>query len=68
MHGEKAIASDLIEYGYESNKAWLKELKGVTPDYSESHWPEYFTTEELKQRMRGKYSRAFAAFLRSLGS
>ncbi len=67
LHGEKAIAKDLIEYGYESDDSWLNELKDVTPDYSESHWPEYFTPQELKQRMRGKYSRALVAFLRSLG-
>lgn len=67
LHGEKAIAKDLIEYGYESDDSWLNELKDVIPDYSESHWPEYFTPQELKQRMRGKYSRALVAFLRNLG-
>ena len=68
LHGEKAIAKDLIEYGYETDDSWLNELKDVTPDCSESHWPEYFTPQELKQRMRGKYSRALVAFLRSLGT
>lgn len=68
IHGQQAIAKDLIEYNYESDESWLNELQGVTPDYSESHWPEYFTPEELKQRTRGKYSRAFAAFLRSFGN
>ena len=68
LHGENAIAEDLIEYGYETDDSWLNELKDVTPDYSESHWSEYFTPQELKQRMRGKYSRALVAFLRSLGT
>lgn len=68
LHGEQAIASDLIEYGYESDESWLNELQGVSPDYRESHWPEYFTPKELKKRMRGKYSRAFAAFLRNFGN
>lgn len=52
-HG--SIAKDLIKYGYEKDDAWLEELQGVKPDLSESHWGEYFTEEELKQRMRGKY-------------
>ncbi len=52
-HGD--ISQDLIEYGYEQDDSWLKELKGVTPDFSESHWAEYFTKEELKQRMKWKY-------------
>jgi hypothetical protein len=64
-HGEKAIAQDLIEYGYESDDSWLNELEGVTPDYSDSHWSEYFTPEDLKHRRRGKYRRAFIAFLRN---
>ena len=66
LHGEKAIAQDLIEYGYESDDSWLNELQNVSPDLSESHWPEYFTTSELKQRMRGEYSRALAAYGRNL--
>ncbi|MGF1489452.1 MAG: sulfotransferase [Prochloraceae cyanobacterium] len=52
-HG--SIAEDLIKYGYEQDSTWLKELENVTPDLSESRWPEYFTPEELRQRMRGKY-------------
>lgn len=68
LHGDKAIAQDLIEYGYEADESWLDELQGVTPDYSESHWPEYFTVPELKQRMRGKYRRALAAYVRSFGT
>ncbi len=55
LQKHETIAQDLIEYGYESDEEWLKELEGVAPDLSESHWPEYFTTEELNQRMRGKY-------------
>ena len=61
-HG--SIAQDLIEYGYETDDAWLNDLKGVTPDLSESHWPEYFTKEDLKKRMWGKYIIAILALLR----
>ena len=61
-HG--AIAQDLIEYGYEPDDAWLKELKDVTPDTSDSHWPEYFTKKDLKQRMQGKYIMATFALMR----
>ena len=68
IHGEQAIAQDLIKYGYEADDSWLNQLQGVTPDYSESHWPEHFTTKELKQRMRGKYIRALAAFVRRLAT
>ena len=52
-HG--SIAADLIKYGYEKDSQWLDELKNVTPDLSESRWPEYFTKDELNHRMRGKY-------------
>lgn len=61
-HG--AIAQDLIEYGYEPDDAWLKELKDVTPDTSESHWPEYFTKKDLNKRMQGKYMMAVFALIR----
>ncbi len=66
LHDKDAIIQDLIEYGYESDDSWLNELKDVIPDYSESHWPEYFTPQELKQRMRGKYIKALIAFLYQL--
>ena len=66
LHGDRAIAESLIEYGYESDDSWLEELEGITPDYTESHWPEHFTKKELQDRMRGKYSRAFVAFVRSI--
>lgn len=52
-HGD--ISQDLIEYGYEKDDSWLKELEGITPDFSASHWAEYFTKEELNQRMKWKY-------------
>ena len=35
LHGQQAIAKDLIEYGYESDDSWLNQLEGITPDYSD---------------------------------
>jgi hypothetical protein len=53
IHG--SITKDLIEYGYEKDGTWEKELEGIEPDLSASHWPEHFTKAELKQGKRGKY-------------
>jgi hypothetical protein len=64
-HG--AITQDLIDYGYEPDDTWFNELKDIAPDLSESHWPEYFTKDDLKQRMQGKYKMAIFALLRRLG-
>lgn len=64
-HGD--ISQELIEYGYEQDDSWLQELEGVTPDFSDSHWPEYFTKEELNQRMKWKYIKPIFALLPNLG-
>lgn len=45
LHG--SIAGDLIEFGYEPDDAWLRELDGVEPDLRPGRWPEYFTPESL---------------------
>ena len=66
VHGAEGIAQDLIEYGYESDDAWLQELEGVTPDTSASYWPEHFSKQDLKTRTKGKYRRAVSAFLADL--
>ena len=63
-HGD--ISQDLIEYGYEQDDSWLKELEGITPDFSESHWAEYFTKDELNQRMKWKYIKPIFALLPNL--
>ena len=64
-HG--SITQDLIDYGYELDDRWLSELNGIAPDFSESHWEEYFTQAELKQRMQGKYLMAALQLLRGFG-
>lgn len=43
----KPITQDLIEFGYENDDLWLRELDKVDPDIRESHWPEYYTKVEL---------------------
>jgi hypothetical protein len=45
LHG--SISQDLIEFGYEVDDSWLKELEGIEPDTSESHWSEHFTQKDL---------------------
>lgn len=49
LHG--SIAADLIEFGYESDDAWMRVRDGVAPDTAPSFWPEHFTPEQL-DRMR----------------
>jgi hypothetical protein len=50
IHGP--ITEQLIEFGYEKDSSWLRELDGVKPDLSASHWPEYFSPGELKARRK----------------
>ena len=64
-HG--SISDDLVEYGYEVDSSWEKELEGVEPDRSPSYWPEHFTPEDLAARRRGRYKQAAKAILRRMG-
>jgi hypothetical protein len=50
QHG--SIAEDLIEFGYDRNDAWLRELDDIEPDRSSNHWPEYFTKESIARMLR----------------
>lgn len=50
QHG--SLAADLIEFGYETDDAWLAELEGVEADLSPSHWAEHFTRESLARMLR----------------
>lgn len=50
LHG--SIASDLIEFGYEKDDAWLRALDGVEPDTTPGFWPEYFTREQIARMSR----------------
>ncbi len=38
-------------------------LENVTPDFSPSHWEEYFTKEELARRLKWKYIKPIFALL-----
>ncbi len=63
LHG--SISQDLIEFGYEVDDSWLKELEGVEPDMSESHLPD--SKAELRQLQQGQYKEACKALLRQWG-
>jgi len=45
IHG--SISDDLIEYGYEQDDSWLRELEGVQPDLSPSRWKEQISYSRL---------------------
>lgn len=67
LHLHGSITDDLIEFGYERDDTWREILKGVTPDTSASHWPEYMTEDEEHRRLRGRYKEAFIRTLERLG-
>ena len=46
IHG--SISDDLVEYGYESDDSWQRELEGIVPDLRASHWPEQFADQRLR--------------------
>ncbi|MDA0824067.1 MAG: sulfotransferase [Proteobacteria bacterium] len=50
LHG--SITGDLIEFGYEHDDTWLREIDGVVPDLTPSHWPEYFTENSLARMLQ----------------
>lgn len=65
LHGP--ITPDLIEYGYEADAGWRELLEEIEPEFSRSHWPEYFTEEDLRSRQKGKYREALKALMRRSG-
>lgn len=60
-HG--SISDDLIEYGYEPDKTWEQELKGIAPDNIKSHFPEKFSKQEIRKLSRYKYLKALWAYI-----
>lgn len=56
LHG--TLTPDLIKFGYEDNDEWLRELNGIDPDLSSSHFSEYMTFKEKRLRKMGKYCEA----------
>lgn len=56
LHGD--ITRYLIEFGYEKNDEWLKELEDIDPDLKPSHSSEFMTLKEKQQRKMGKYFEA----------
>jgi len=56
LHGP--LTPDLVKYEYEDNDSWLKELNGIEPDFSQSHFSEYMTVKEKIFRRSGRYLEA----------
>jgi len=56
LHGP--ITEDLIKYGYEKDDRWLRELEGVEPDLSPSHYSEFMTFTKRRRLTFGKYLEA----------
>lgn len=48
LHDPRSLTKDLIEYGYEKDDAWLKELESVCPDTALSHLPDRFNRKIMK--------------------
>jgi hypothetical protein len=57
-HG--SISADLIEFGYEKDDAWERELEDVEPDLEPSHWPEHDTGTIERRRRKAKVRAAWA--------
>jgi len=55
-HGD--ISGSLIEFGYETDKAWLSALTGIEASTTRSHLPEYFSENELRSRKKYRYVEA----------
>jgi hypothetical protein len=49
LHG--SLAADLIEFGYETNDDWMRELDGVIPATRPGFWPEFFTEQSPTQSL-----------------
>ena len=56
QHG--SISNDLIEFGYETNTAWEKELEGLTPDLRDSHDSDFYKKSFIRHKLRFKHLRA----------
>lgn len=53
IHG--GISKELVEWGYEQDEEWLRELDGVEPDLTPSHLPELGRPVGLRKRIaRGR--------------
>ena len=56
FHG--SISEDLIKHGYEEDDSWRRELEGVKPDPSPSHFPEHMSIKKRVLLRAGKYMEA----------
>lgn len=65
LHGD--VSDDLINFGYEKDKLWLKKLNDINPDFSKGYWPEYFTPIDLAKRKFGSIREVVNILLRMVG-
>ncbi len=65
LHGD--ITPSLIEHGYEKDASWLDSLQGVASDTNPSHYPEYFSKDDIKQCEKGRYRYAIKVYLSKKG-
>jgi len=65
LHGP--LTESLIEYGYETDRRWESELAGVEPDFSASHWPEYYPRKSFRMIQRRRYPAALLAVMGQSG-
>jgi hypothetical protein len=63
LHG--SITRDLIEFGYEKDNTWEKELEGVEPDLRPSHHSEYFSNQDIRKIKQGRYRKSIKMKLES---
>lgn len=65
LHGD--ITASLIEMGYEKDDSWLHQLDDIAAYDGKSHWPEYFTQQDIRAREAGRYKEIVRILLRRFG-
>lgn len=63
-HGN--LTNDLIEFGYEPDANWEKELGHVTPEVSENHESNFYKKSWIRHKRRNKNVRAFRVWFYQL--
>lgn len=66
LHGP--ISDDLIEFGFEKDASWERELEGVAPDLAPSFWPEDQQPAWLRRHARFKHVKALGLVIGHLDS
>ena len=63
IHKHGPITADLIEYGYEVDPGWEKELANVAPDLKESHPSVFDSPEFISKKQRKNKWRALEMYI-----